>query len=58
MSHRLRLGLALASVAAYALAFAPLYAVTRTVAGALTFLPIGIIGGLFGLRAGILFGLL
>jgi diguanylate cyclase (GGDEF)-like protein len=57
MKLRLRLALALLSIAIYALCFKPAYSFAGMAAAALIVIPVATIGGLLGIRAGILSGL-
>ena len=58
MSKRLRLVLALASVIVYVLCFRPIYSFTHMAAAALVIIPVAALGGLWGVRAGVIAGLL
>jgi diguanylate cyclase (GGDEF)-like protein len=58
MNNRLRALLALGSVIIYLLCFAPAYSFAGMAAAALIALPVTMIGGLFGIRAGLICGLL
>lgn len=58
MNGRGRFLFVAASVLAYVLCFAPIYAVVGPVAAMLTVVPAITIGGLLGVRAGLLFGVL
>lgn len=57
MKFRIRLAIALSSIAIYALCFRPAYLFAGMAAAALVVIPVATIGGLFGIRAGIVSGL-
>ncbi len=57
-SEQKQMALALGAWGAYALAFAPLYRLMGAMVAALAALPVGVMGWLFGMRAGLLAGML